>query len=463
MHCTAAGKLVVSRVFGVFPPMRALLTTHGSTGDIYPVIALGRALREAGHDVRFATSALYQPDVERAGLTFVRIPPDWGQGIFTEFMRELDRSPHPLLQLRHIYRCCVPFLHEMLDALDVAVRECDLLVASYLFPQVKLIADRHKKPFAVFTFCHNVVPARSTHPEAFPNLPFLKPEHTTLYNRLTWRFANQLCDWAINDIIGEALEERGMPPTRNFILKPADLALVAVSEKLMRPKGVHPRFQFTGFLRFQAPEDARVEAELNAFCEGARVPVLTFGSVSFDDVHRIMSRFEKHWPRGQRIIVQSGWAGLSVELARPEIKVLGRLSHDQLFRHASCVIHHGGAGTTASVLHAGVPHIVVPHIADQPFWAAEMERLGVGQTLSKRKWPELLPAAVAVAESSQALNAAAQRHQQAVQAENGRTRSVELLEELLAAHRQGRLPARLLPDHRWRRRDMPPETSHAAG
>ena len=57
--------------------MRVLLTSHGSTGDIYPVIRLGRALLEAGHEVRFATVSFFREEVERAGLEFVALPPDW--------------------------------------------------------------------------------------------------------------------------------------------------------------------------------------------------------------------------------------------------------------------------------------------------------------------------------------------------------------------------------------------------
>jgi len=126
--------------------------------------------------------------------------------------------------------------------------------------------------------------------------------------------------------------------------------------------------------------------------------VLTFGSVTFDDVHAIMSRFLRNWPEERKIIIQSGWAGLSVEIGRPAIKVIGSVSHDQLFRHASCIIHHGGAGTTASALFSGKPQIIVPHIADQFFWGAEMKRLRVGSILDKKTWPEKLFAKVAKVE-----------------------------------------------------------------
>ena len=147
-------------------------------------------------------------------------------------------------------------------------------------------------------------------------------------------------------------------------------------------------------MRWQSDTDDALEEELIQFCRGDAVPIITFGSVSFDHIQDIMSRFEKNWPKGQKIILQSGWAGLSIQINRPEIKIIDQVSHDQLFKHAACVIHHGGAGTTASVLHAGVPHVVVPHLGDQDFWAKEIIRLGAGIRLSKKHWPERLYKAV---------------------------------------------------------------------
>jgi UDP:flavonoid glycosyltransferase YjiC (YdhE family) len=49
-----------------------------------------------------------------------------------------------------------------------------------------------------------------------------------------------------------------------------------------------------------------------------------------------------------------------------------------IFPHCAVVIHHGGAGTTQASLLAGAPSVVVAHIADQPFWGHELQRLGVG-------------------------------------------------------------------------------------
>jgi UDP:flavonoid glycosyltransferase YjiC (YdhE family) len=58
--------------------------------------------------------------------------------------------------------------------------------------------------------------------------------------------------------------------------------------------------------------------------------------------------------------------------------MIGPTSHDWLFPRVAAVVHHGGAGTTAAGLRAGVPSILVPFFGDQPFWGNRVHSLGVG-------------------------------------------------------------------------------------
>jgi hypothetical protein len=58
--------------------------------------------------------------------------------------------------------------------------------------------------------------------------------------------------------------------------------------------------------------------------------------------------------------------------------MLGDCPHDWLFAHVSCVVHHGGAGTTAAGIAAGKPTVVVPFFGDQPFWGNMIHRAGAG-------------------------------------------------------------------------------------
>jgi vancomycin aglycone glucosyltransferase len=114
----------------------------------------------------------------------------------------------------------------------------------------------------------------------------------------------------------------------------------------------------------------------------------------YEDAGAWMERFIRAWPRDRRIIVQRGWAQFPQFGDAEHIKIIGKVSHDQLFKHASAIIHHGGAGTTASALYSGVPQIVVPHIGDQSFFGSEVERFGCGFRLKKAVWPEQLHSAL---------------------------------------------------------------------
>ncbi|MFV0131737.1 glycosyltransferase [Streptomyces sp. HMX87] len=78
---------------------------------------------------------------------------------------------------------------------------------------------------------------------------------------------------------------------------------------------------------------------------------------------------------GVRAVVQAGWAELSC--CGADVLAVGDIPHDWLFPRTAAAVHHAGAGTTAAGLRAGVPAVPVPDMADQPFWASRLYRLGV--------------------------------------------------------------------------------------
>ncbi len=421
-------------VFGVIhtPRMNILLTSHGSTGDIFPVIGLGRALVAAGHRATFAASPYFADEIRRAGLDWLPIPPDWDQDRFAETMLELSRIGSPLKQLKVIFGAIEPYAVEYFEKLDAAMPDFDLLVASYLLPQLRELARRHNKPFAVLTFCHNVVPAAEIPPPPLPHLQFMPSALRKVWAGMGWSMGDRVLSHASNRHLGSACRKLGIPPLRHFMTDPADRALVCVSPALFAPAGEpQPKFPFTGYLRWQSAQDPQVEPRIMEFTQGKSVPILTFGSVTFDDTQRLLGEFLHNLPRNQPIILQSGWSDLSNGIADRPVLHLQRISHDQLFRHAAVVIHHGGAGTTASALHAGCPQIIIPHIADQEFWGREISRLQCGKCLPRKNWPKHLPGLIQSVISSPELKHTAVAHARTVNAEDGPANAIAVLEELV--------------------------------
>ena len=95
-----------------------------------------------------------------------------------------------------------------------------------------------------------------------------------------------------------------------------------------------------------------------------------------DDAARVA--IEAIREQGRRALVSRGWADLALIDDRDDCFAVGEVNHQALFGRVAAVVHHGGAGTTTTATRAGAPQVVVPQIADQPYWAGRVSALGVG-------------------------------------------------------------------------------------
>lgn len=122
--------------------------------------------------------------------------------------------------------------------------------------------------------------------------------------------------------------------------------------------------------------------ELDAFLKAGPPPIyIGFGSIVVDDPSRLTKIiFDAIRETGERAVVNKGWGNLGADLMDvPEnVLMIGSCPHDWLFQHVSCVVHHGGAGTTAAGLALGRPTVVVSFFGDQFFWGSIVGRSGAG-------------------------------------------------------------------------------------
>lgn len=137
----------------------------------------------------------------------------------------------------------------------------------------------------------------------------------------------------------------------------------------------------SGFCFLKAPNFVPA-ADLLEFLHNGPAPIYVgFGSIVLEDPDAMTQLiFEAAQKTGQRVLLSKGWGGMGAdELHVPaEVFMLGNVPHDWLFQHVSCVVHHGGAGTTAAGIAAGRPTVIVPFFGDQPFWGAMIARAGAG-------------------------------------------------------------------------------------
>jgi sterol 3beta-glucosyltransferase len=134
---------------------------------------------------------------------------------------------------------------------------------------------------------------------------------------------------------------------------------------------------------------------------GAPPVCVTFGSMIHQDAEKIDRIVrEAMYQAGQRAVILSGW-GRVHQVSSQNVLYLEAASHDWLLPQCKLVVYHGGAGTTFAGLRAGIPNVIVPFMADQPFWGRRVHMVGAGPQplLVKRLSVEKLVLAMAEAES----------------------------------------------------------------
>jgi vancomycin aglycone glucosyltransferase len=128
------------------------------------------------------------------------------------------------------------------------------------------------------------------------------------------------------------------------------------------------------------PDARPLPAELEGFLEAGPPPVYVgFGSMAMQaapDAAR--AAIEAVRAQGGRTLLARGWAELAAIDDARDCFVVGEVNQQALFRRVAAVVHHGGAGTTHAAARAGAPQVIVPQVADQPYWAGRIADLGIG-------------------------------------------------------------------------------------
>ena len=190
----------------------------------------------------------------------------------------------------------------------------------------------------------------------------------------------------------------------------------------------------TGYWFLDPAADWNPPLALMEFLQAGSPPVYVgFGSMSnrkpeetADLVLQALARTQ------QRAIMLSGWGGLHKAELPGSVFMLDSIPFSWLFQRVAAVVHHGGAGTTAAGLRAGVPSIVIPFFGDQFFWGQRVAELGVGPApIPRRKLTvERLAQAIQEALTDQTMCQRAANLGSRIQAEDGIARAVAVLQQI---------------------------------
>ncbi|NWF69781.1 MAG: glycosyltransferase family 1 protein [Chloroflexi bacterium] len=418
------------------------LVAIGSRGDTQPYLALALGLQRAGYAVRLCAGDNFRDFVMGYGVEFMPVGVDIQHFINTRIPQVLESGRNTLAAIRTVLREGLAHADSMWAGIQAACEDADAIAANFLGVGAANIAAARGVPMFLLHSTPLIGKTWSAPPPTFPlrHTPgwmnallheltetLLKQGLRGMLNR--WRAALNLAPLARWGWRFDALPEITIPMLYGH--SPAVIA---------RPADWPTHWHVTGFWFLETPETWQPPAALSAFLEGGTPPVyIGFGSMSGrkpEATTRLV--LEALRISGQRGILATGWGGLAQSDLPDTVYALESVPHDWLFPRVAAVVHHGGAGTTAAGLRAGVPSIIIPHFGDQPFWGQQVKRLDVGVRPIPRK--ELTAARLAEA-LTQATGDVALRQRAAVlgeriRAEDGVQNAVQLIERYLQSAEQ---------------------------
>jgi UDP:flavonoid glycosyltransferase YjiC (YdhE family) len=412
-----------------------VIFTIGTQGDVRPCVALGQALRRAGYPVRIATSKNFTELVRNAGLDFHPVTADF-QGML-EANNSIGDHGLNLLEIARIFReqytnWAANWVEEGLTASEGAGL---LIGVSNSILLAKALSEARGIPFAIA----RLQPV--TLSKILPPIMFSCARKETLgvvslgAHYLMYKLLWDVMRPAINGIVRPQLRLKPYPWYGPYFhdLQIAKTINGFSTHVLPRPADWTEASQVTGYWFLDQPRWSP-SRELQDFLDAGPKPVYVgFGSMVAGNAATFTETvLEGVKQSGRRAVLATGWGALNgADGAQSEqVFFLRQAPHDYLFPLMAGAVHHGGAGTIAASVRAGIPSVVVPFFGDQPFWAHCLYKRGVAPPALERKTltPAALASALKAIEEPQMLEKAATLGY-AIRAEDGAGAAVRWLRD----------------------------------
>ncbi|WP_144209892.1 glycosyltransferase [Mycobacterium tilburgii] len=364
--------------------MRFVLANYGTRGDVEPSMVVARELQRRGHDVQMAVAPDLMGFVEVAGLPAVsygldtRTWLDVYRNLWTSFFSRFWRVRQIKRLWREMWDLSDECWTQMNTTLVALAKDADLLFAglSYQEPAAN-VAEYYDIPLV--TLHH--VPMR-------PNgrvVSFLPPPlgryAMKAFDWFTWRLSKKVEDAQRREL---GLPKATGPSAGRIAARDAleiqgyDAACFpGLAEEWANWNGRRP---FVGTLTMELTTE--VDDEVASWIAAGTPPIcFGFGSMPVespvDTIEMISGACAE---LGERALVCAGWSEFSGVPQFDHVKVVGAVNYAKVFPACRAVVHHGGSGTTAASMRAGVPTLILSMDPNQKIWGSQLKRLKVGTT-----------------------------------------------------------------------------------
>ncbi|HEU4618183.1 MAG TPA: nucleotide disphospho-sugar-binding domain-containing protein [Gammaproteobacteria bacterium] len=362
--------------------MRVLLTPIGSLGDNLPFLGLGAELARRGHDVTVATSEHYESLVRRCGLAFI--------GTVTEAEYRLATGDPELFDARKGFAAVmsrvVEYNRRLFGVVEEQMRRGPLTVVAHTLDFAsRAVADKTGLPVVRVHLQPSVVRTSHAVPVTRGTIDYSFLPHWT--KRGLWSLVDRIMiDPALAPGVNEIRARLDLPPVRRVFVSQIDSPLLTLA---MFPEWFAPRqpdwpskLRQCGFPLFDAPGSLEMPAEAERFLADGPAPIVfTPGSAMRFAQAFFAAAVGACETLGRRGILLTSHAEQVPERLPGFAARFDYLPLSAALPRCAALVHHGGIGTTAAALAAGVPQVVVPFSHDQPDHAHRVLRLGVGRRI----------------------------------------------------------------------------------
>jgi sterol 3beta-glucosyltransferase len=368
--------------------MKFALMTHGTRGDVQPLVALGAELVRRGHDVELALPDGAVELAHRAGLDAVGLPGDWQQFLASP---ETDKSwlfsgdnNVVLASMRDIMATHAADITKTLCAVG---KGADVIVSGMLTEDIAtVIAEAERTPLALV----HMYPVRPTgavaNPLVTPMSSTVSAEnwHTHVqYERANWRSRREGIN-RLRAAFGLEWTEESTPERASRL---GAVEIQVYGTQLLPELHWPAQRPVVGWLELNAADRAAVgesglDADLTEWLDAGDPPVyFGLGSMAVPDQAATVGMVERVMRElGLRAVISSGWAGLPADTVEDpdRVRVVGAVDHTALLPRCRLAVHHGGAGTTGATVRAGLPSMICSVMVDQAMWGEQLQRIGSG-------------------------------------------------------------------------------------
>jgi sterol 3beta-glucosyltransferase len=417
--------------------MKITVFAAGSRGDIQPCVALGKGLQQAGYRVRLAAPENFAGFSQEHDLDFYPLRGDVQQIMASDTGRKFMETggANPMKSILAIRTLIAPVIKQMAEDAYAACRDTDALICLGVFSSFgQCIAEALRIPI-IHVEPTPLLPSRAF---AAPSWP-IQRDLGGLHNYLSGIAMLQVVWLWYRPFVNDFRRRLGLSavtaPRFYRIFRSTPLLSAYSPSIIPHPKDWPDSVHVTGYFYLDNQDDWQPPSALNAFLEAGDPPIyIGFGSMAGRNPEQLARLVSEALDRsGQRGVLLTGWGGLRAGLVPDNVFVVDSVPHSWLFPRMAAVVHHGGAGTTAEGLRAGVPTVVVPFAFDQPFWGARIKALGLGPDPIplKKLTADRLADAIRFAVTDLDTRQRAQLCGEAIRAQDGTGNAVKIIRQYL--------------------------------